>query len=106
VNAAAKKTRRRPAEPFAFAADLPAAYQELSEAIAAIINLEANGPVPFIKRDAQCPQELSESAISRNANEKAEAWQRVGAAARRVHAAKVGRKWLVGPKEAQGSAVP
>lgn len=95
-----KKTRP---QPFVHAEDLGPAYRELAAAIAAVHDLEQNGPVPFDAKDAARVPELSETSIWLNADEKVAAWQRVGAAARRVYHAKRGPR-APGPARAMRSA--
>jgi hypothetical protein len=75
---------------FAHAADLPAAYGELAEAITALVKLQECGPVPFLAEDARRVTELAPSAMWQDADAKIAAWQRLGAAARRVEIAKNG----------------
>jgi hypothetical protein len=87
--------RKKP-EAFAFAADLPDAYRELAAAIAAVVELQERGPVPFLEKDVRNVQNLSEHTIWKQADAVVGAWERVAAAARRVHVAKVGpdaRRW-------------
>jgi hypothetical protein len=74
-------------DPFAFAADLPAAYRELEAALAAAKALPTFNPITT--RD-ELPS-LSACSLWNKADEYVAAFERVGAAARRVHVAKVGR---------------
>jgi hypothetical protein len=85
------RARKKP-EPFAFAADLPDAYRELAGAIAAVVEMQERGPAPFIAEDAGNVAFLSESTIWMHGDVMIAAWERVAAASRRVHVAKVGPK--------------
>jgi hypothetical protein len=83
-----KKARRAP---FAHAEDLAPAYREFSDAIAALVRLEETGFIGFRAEDAQRVTHIS-TAIWKTADARVAAWKRIGAAARRVHVAKIGRK--------------
>ncbi|WP_242344595.1 hypothetical protein [Anaeromyxobacter terrae] len=78
-------------QPFAHAADLPAAYAEFSAALAGIVKLRENGPAPVIAKDVRNVPNLSAHALWRTADAQIAAWERVGAAARRVHVAMYGK---------------
>lgn len=86
------KTTTKKIDAFAHANDLAPAYREFSAAIAALVELQENGPVPFRAEDAKRVTELSETSIARAAADQVAAWQRVGAAACRVHRAICGPK--------------
>jgi hypothetical protein len=84
-----KKTK--PPDPFAHAKDLPAAYRELREALAALVRLEEFGPGPIRTFHLNMVTGLSMCSLWLNADAKVAAWQHLGAAARRVEVAKSGR---------------
>lgn len=92
VNASKKPTKsKRPTarpEPFAHAKDLADAYQELKAAILATMDT-GRGLDEF---HLQVLTGLSMCSLWRDADAKVEAWQRLGAAARRVHVAIHGKK--------------
>jgi hypothetical protein len=85
------KKAKAKAEAYEHAADLPAAYRELKAAIEAHIELREGGPVAFSRSDLLRVTNLPNSFVWQNADAHAAAWQRIGAAARRVQVALEGR---------------
>lgn len=89
---ASKKPTKKPAnrsEPFAHAADLADAYRELRAALVALKEFQAHRFSDFQIENVTA---LSASSLWARADDAVEAWQRLGAAARRVHVAIHGKK--------------
>ncbi len=90
-----KTPKKLKTDQFDHAADLPAAYREMAAAFAGLVELEASRVLQARVAVAADPArviDMSPCAVWQAADAHAEAWQRVGTAARRVQVALSGRK--------------